>query len=357
MNRSATKAVNGGATMVEPLYVPVLPMRRGPLAAYSRLAPFLQAAVSPLWTIPLRTNPAGPPGPPGAVVAAQRATPAWVDARHLEGAPRAVTEGLWPYLLHTPLRPVTGPGRPDWQQSGCADFARACGNGLGLRVRAAEASTEQGAEEVRRLVERLAGPDLARDLPVDLLLDLEAVTEEDHQADKCALRALELLGPLTRWRSIVLLAGSFPPTTPEPSGWGPIEAQRHDWDVWHMVRHARPELPVEVTYGDYGAHHAFAADAGAGGGAPWGVLRYTTDRTFLLAKAPTIGDGHAEEVREIARRMIAEPEFRGAGFSEGDRWLHACATGTGTPGVGNAESWIRAGHSQHLAYAAWRLSA
>ncbi|MEV6728001.1 hypothetical protein [Streptomyces sp. NPDC051364] len=260
-------------------------------------------------------------------------------------------------MLHTPLRPVTGPGRPDWQQSACADFARAGGNGLGLRVRAADAASDQGAEEVRRLVERLDGPDLARDLVVDLLLDLEAVTEEDHQAEKCALRALELLGPLTRWRSIVLLAGSFPPTAPEPAGWGPIEAHRHDWDVWHMVRHARPELPVDVTYGDYGAHHAFAADSGAGGGPPWGVLRYTTDRTFILAKAPTIGEGHAEEVREIARRMIAEPGFRGAGFSDGDRWLQECATGTGTSGVGNAEWWIRAGHSQHLAYAAWRLTA
>ncbi|MCX4626749.1 MULTISPECIES: hypothetical protein [unclassified Streptomyces] len=46
------------------------------------------------------------------------------------------------------------PGRPDWQQSACADFARAGGNGLGLRVRAADAASDQGAEEVRRLVER-----------------------------------------------------------------------------------------------------------------------------------------------------------------------------------------------------------
>ncbi|MFE6843213.1 hypothetical protein [Streptomyces sp. NPDC057686] len=123
------------------------------------------------------------------------------------------------------------------------------------------------------------------------------------------------------------------------------------------ARRARPELPVDVTYGDYGAHRAFAADTGAGGGPPWGVLRYTTDRTFILAKAPTTGEGHAEEVRETARRMIAEPDFRGAGFGEGDRWLHECATGRATPGVGNADRWIRAGHSRHLACAARRLTA
>ncbi|WP_353962353.1 MULTISPECIES: beta family protein [unclassified Streptomyces] len=61
--------------------------------------------------------------------------------------------------------------------------------------------------------------------------------------------------------------------------------------------------------------------------------------------------------RRCAGSSNAEPDFRGAGFSEGDRWLHECATGTGTPGVGNAEWWIRAGHSRHLAYAAWRLTA
>ncbi|MCX5150401.1 beta family protein [Streptomyces sp. NBC_00320] len=170
----------------------------------------------------------------------------------------------------------------------------------------------------------------------------------DHRADKCALRALELLGPLTRWRSIVLLAGSFPPTAPEPAGWGPIEAHRHDWDVWHMVRHARPELPVDVTYGDYGAHRAFAADGGAGGGPPWGVLRYTTDRTLLLAKAPTIGEGHAEEVREIARRMVAEPDFRGAGLARATAGCTraprvpgppASATPSGGSGRATASTW------------------
>lgn len=339
--------------MVEPLYVPVLPVRRGPLAAYSGLTPSLRAAVSPLWTIAPGTDPAAPPG---AVAAAQRAMPAWLDARHLEGEPRAVTQGLWPYLLHTPVRPVTGPGRPDWQRSACADFARACGNGLGVRVRADEAASERGAESVCRFVEGLGGPDLAREPLLDLLLDLEAVTEEWHQADKCALRALELLGPLAVWRSIVLLAGSFPGSAPVLEGWPPVEAHRHDWDVWHMVRNAQPGLPVDVTYGDYGAHHAHAADAGSGGGPPWGVLRYTTERTFLLAKAPTEGEGHAARAREIARRMIGEPDFRGPGFSEGDRWLHACATGGGTSGAGNAEAWIRAGHSQHLAYVARRLT-
>ncbi|MFG2876460.1 hypothetical protein ACGFYU_15970 [Streptomyces sp. NPDC048337] len=354
MNRSATKAVNGGATMVEPLYVPVLPVRRGALAAYSGLTPSRHALVGPLWTVPRGVGAARTPSLAAGIVVAQRSAPAWVDARHLEGEPDAVTEGFWQRLLGASVRPVTGPGRADRQRDACVEFALACGNGLGLRVPAEGAGSERGAERVRRLVERIGGPG---GVPLDLLLDLGPVTHEGHRADKYALRALESLGPLARWRTIALLAGAFPPTAPEAAGRGPVEAHRHDWDVWHMVGHARPVLPAALTYGDYGAHHAGAADTVAGGGPPWGVLRYTTERTFLLAKAPMAGEGHAERVREIARRMVGEYDFRGAGFSEGDRWLHACATGSGALGAGNAEGWIRAGHSQHLAYVADRLAA
>ncbi|MGW9428428.1 beta family protein [Streptomyces decoyicus] len=354
--------------MAEPLYVPVLPVKRNALGAYASLAPSVRARTTPLWTLaprtgPLRTlghRPAAPLDPDpaalthwlrgriGEVKKAQQATPAWLDAFHAEDEPGPVAAGVRELLADSPLRPVTGVGRAEWQTTACAELARASGNGLGIRVLLNDLPDERRTDAVQGLLDRIGSPPVA----VDLLLDLGAVTDEHHSADKWALRALDLLGPLHRWRTVAVMAGAFPGTLPESFPAPLEEAHRFDWDIWHMVRHARSGHPLRVTYGDYGAHHTGGADqpSDSGGGPPWGVLRYTAERTFLLVKAPTAGEGRSAAVRALARQLVEAREFRGAAFSAGERWLRDCASGTGSSGSGNPATWTRAGHIQHMTY-------
>ncbi|MEW2435429.1 hypothetical protein AB0952_14820 [Streptomyces caniferus] len=40
----------------------------------------------------------------------------------------------------------------------------------------------------------------------------------------------------------------------------------------------------------------------------------------------------------------------------GERWLHACAYGDGRDGSGNAETWIRVGHTQHMNFIVQQLA-
>ncbi|WP_405408442.1 beta family protein [Streptomyces decoyicus] len=361
--------------MVEPLYVPVLPVKRNALGAYAALAPSVRARTMPLWTLAPRT---GPPRSLGhrpeapvdrdttalthwlqvrvsEVIKAQQATPAWLDAFHVEDERRPVTTGVWELLADSPLRPVTGVGRAEWQTTACAELARASGNGLGIRVLLNGLPDERRTDAVQGLLDRIGSPPVA----VDLLLDLGAVTDEHHSADKWALRALDLLGPLYRWRTVAVMAGAFPGSLPEFFPAAPEEAHRFDWDIWHMVRHVWSGHPLPVTYGDYGAHHTGGADqpSDSGGGPPWGVLRYTAERTFLLVKTPTAGEDRSVIVRSHARQLVGAHDFRGPAFSAGERWLRDCAYGEGGSGSGNPATWIWAGHIQHMTYVVHTLRA
>ncbi|GFE19043.1 hypothetical protein Sgleb_70900 [Streptomyces glebosus] len=64
--------------------------------------------------------------------------------------------------------------------------------------------------------------------------------------------------------------------------------------------------------------------------------------------------------RATARRIVEGGAFRGdggTGPSAGERWLHSCAYGDGSRGSGNAETWIQAGHNQHMHFAMSQLGA
>ncbi|MDX3619685.1 beta family protein [Streptomyces europaeiscabiei] len=132
--------------MSEPLYVPVLPVRRHARMAHERLRPDIQAVVAPLWDLPPS------PGVAPAELAkahwqrelrrvrgAHRRRRGWIDAPFAEAAQipaRAVI--LAEYSARSCLlRPVTGPERREAQQTAAVETARRCGCGVGVRVRTA----------------------------------------------------------------------------------------------------------------------------------------------------------------------------------------------------------------------------
>ena len=87
------------------------------------------------------------------------------------------------------------------------------------------------------------------------------------------------------------------------------------------------------------------------------LLRYTTSRTFLLAKVPTEGPGRNSAIHRMARLIVDTEDYRGATFSAGDRWLADCARFTGSEGTGNAGAWAGAGHNLHMTYVVEQLAA
>ncbi|EFL23255.1 conserved hypothetical protein [Streptomyces himastatinicus ATCC 53653] len=361
--------------MVEPIYVPVLPTRRNAWDAYARLAFGVRRRIAPLWTVVPRVEPERVRGVPlvpdpdtdqaelrrwftprmDSLIKVMEGLTCWVDIGHVESHLDALAVGLWRLATTSRVRLVTGPERNPAQQRYAADLAFLSGHGLGIRMVLDDPPEAPRSTELLDLLDRLCLPPSR----LDLILDVGTATD-GTEAGKVALAALDLLGALVPWRTVVLASGAFPRALERPDAQPTRVTHRHDWQLYESVRAARPEFPGRLVYGDYSVEHVFSANVPSirRPGPAWGLLRYTTPDGFLVGRAPTRGSGRAARVRAVARWIAEADSFRGndgVGSSDGERWLHACAYGDGPVGSGNAETWIRVGHIQHMNFVANQL--
>lgn len=341
--------------MSGPLYIPVLPTRPHAADAYRRLRPAIQNAVAPIWNLPPR------PGLPRDALAAavsrdlalvtksQRYRPAWLDAPFADESEIPILTELLPLASSLgPLRPVTGPGRSEAQQVGALTSARMSGDGLGIRVQVPGEWEGDLTDAVRDLLRRV---DPA--VPVDLLLDLAAVCAGRRDAGKEALHALDFLVPLVPWRKVAVLGGGFPHVTRDLLEEGLGEEPRADWQVWNEISESGRAYLSMLTYGDYGIQPAAAlarTPRSGNGGPPWGVIRYTTDRFFILGKMLTRGAERTAHNRAVTRQVLEHPRFRGPSAGSAEAWLRDCAYGLGSNGTGNSSTWLWVGNAQHMTY-------
>ncbi|MEU5179094.1 hypothetical protein AB0G49_03445 [Streptomyces longwoodensis] len=334
-------------------YIPVLPVRPHAVAAFKDLAPGTRDRTAPLWTLPVMTAEDADGLPQavrkeiGRVAAVQKYTPGWLDAPYADLGEDPCATLLPFYWSHTALRPVTAPDFPAAHQAAAADSAREGGNGLGIRVRLPHGWSEERAENTAALLSRV-GPEV----PVDLLLDLQTVLPDRPDAGKEALRALDALVPLTPWRTVAVLSGAFPDEVDRLLDRDRGEADRTDWETWHEIRLSGRSYAKAVRYGDYGTLPARHLGRPAGGGerSRFGLLRYTTDRSFLLARFWAEKRGETGVTREAARWITEAPEFRGGPASSGELWYERCAHAAGSQGTGNAGTWNQVGNVQHMTY-------
>lgn len=346
--------------MSVPLYVPALPARQHAAHAYRELTPGVQRQVAPLWTLPPRpwTRESAAleervRADISLITRVQRHHPGWLDALFADCASAPYHSLLPEYWRLTPLRPVTGPERPLQQQQLALASGSESGNGLGIRIRLTGHWDDAVVTPTRTLlgaVDKAAG--------LDLLLDLSRVLGDRPDAGKEALRALDALLPLADWRCAAVISGGYPERPADVLDADRGEVSRSDWDLWDEIQRSERAYLSGLRYGDYAALPAsgIAATPEGGGPAPWGILRYTAERTFLLAKVPTRGEGRAALRREAARWITSLNDYRGPYASAGDRWLRDCAQGVGSQGTGNPGVWNRVGNSQHMTYVVRQLA-
>lgn len=239
--------------MSGPLYVPVLPVRPHTAAAVKDLVPWTRDHMAPLWTLPVMTAEDADELQQsldkeiGRVAAVQKYTSAWLDAPYADLNESPYANLLPFYWSHTALRPVTAPDLPASHQAVAAHSAREGGNGLGIRIRLPGTWNDELAERTVALVDR-TDPEVR----VDLLLDLQAVLPGRPDAGKEALRALDMLVPLTSWRTVAVLSGGFPDDIDGLLDRDRGDADREDWDTWHEIRASGRSYAGDVHYGDYG---------------------------------------------------------------------------------------------------------
>ncbi|WP_405976513.1 beta family protein [Streptomyces sp. NBC_00988] len=335
-------------------YVPALPVKRGDVQGFRDVAADLAARMAPLWTVPvinLRTGEA--PSVRDRVKHLQKAAQqlrqvsgsgrSWIDTRHAEEDPKMVGDALWgEFGLFTAAAPVTGPERPPAQQALAQELADTFSNGLGLRLDLRGLPVTEAAEQVAELAKRSAVAVEA----MDLLLDLGAIADA-AQAGEYGARAVAELGRLRPWRSVVLLAGSFPASLQQLARDQVTRLPRHEVPVWRAVRE-NSGLDERLVYGDYSVvHPGKPAQTTTGPVTILGRVLYSDPQDFLVVKGRNMAVYGTAQMPALASRITTDPAFRGRGFSEGERYLADCVAGQESPGL--PERWIRAGHTQHLA--------
>ena len=243
--------------MVRTVYVPVLPTTRAARRAYEHMDASVRCRIEPLWTVVPRVGPerlrdAPPVSDPETdetllsdwlaprvndLIETMGDNPGWVDAAHVERLIHGSADSLWHLAVKSRLRLVTGPERAPRHQRYAADLTFLSGRSLGIRLALHEPLDPHGSlrPQLLDLIDRLCLPPSR----LDLILDLGPVTDAG-EAVKTALIAIDLLGALVPWRTLVLTAGAFPRGMDDIDIQPTRTAVRHDWRLHHLVRTARP---------------------------------------------------------------------------------------------------------------------
>ncbi|AKH84574.1 hypothetical protein AA958_22880 [Streptomyces sp. CNQ-509] len=344
--------------MPGPLYIPVLPVRAHAASAFGKLDAETADRTVPLWTLPEIGGGARQPADTvkkalRRIVRVQQRRAAWLDTPFTALDHDPYEELLRYCWSATPLLPVADPARPRSHQALAAECAAAAGGGLGVRIRVPGAFRDELTAHTQDLLVRVGVG-----VPVDLLLDLQAVLPTRPDAAKEAIRALDELVPLAAWRTVALLSGGFPDEAGRVLDRGRGVAARTDWHTWCELRTSERSYARSVRYGDYGTLAARNLTRPVEGSerSRYGLLRYTTERAFLLASFLVEGRGETGATRAAARWVTESSGYRGTRTSEGDRWYAECALTTGAAGTGNPTTWNTMGNIQHMTFVVQSLS-
>lgn len=195
-------------------------------------------------------------------------------------------------------------------------------------------------------------------LPVsqlDLLLDLEAVSPGDVPAYGMSLPlAFGYLPTLSSWRTFTLAGCAFPPNLSSFVSGSVGLAPRVEWQLWKAVRAALPVNARCPTFSDYAVSFTELPDGDPRVLATTQNIRYTGDDEWLIFKGLNFKKKGGANFVRLCQQLMGRPEFMGPGFSEGDRYIVGCATGSETPG--NPETWRRVGTNHHLTFVVRQLA-
>jgi len=213
---------------------------------------------------------------------------------------------------------------------------------IGLRVSGAEIVSEVGAARLNQaLIQWGVEPER-----IHLFVDLGLVNSEVPQ-----LQMLVRIPWLSRWGALTLLAGSFPK---DLTGLSPDihRLPRVEWRMYkQLLRNWPSDLPVPA-FGDYGTQHAEFKEPKVPC-YPSASVRYALEDDWLVLRGYShlnLEAGGSEQFYAHARYLAGHPEFAGAGFCEGDRYIVDRLRPGAT--TGNLTTWLAASMDHHISLTA-----
>lgn len=222
------------------------------------------------------------------------------------------------------------------------DIVAAEARGLVLRLDCEDALEEDSTAFGSRIDEVLRACAVAP-TDCDLVVDAGLVDGGVAVQATAAATALSAVPHILQWRSLATAFSAFPTTGVSAlvavNSVGSIP--RTDAAAFNHLVARWSKRPL--TFADYGVGVPTYADA------PWTPvpnIRYAIQGEWIVHRAATKTNPSPQYV-QLAKDVTAAHYFRGAAFSDGDRYLSDVASGAGGPG--NAGSYLRMAMSHHFA--------
>jgi hypothetical protein len=182
---------------------------------------------------------------------------------------------------------------------------------------------------------------------MDVMVDLRGLSVNSSlSAAESTAQFLDSLSTSFNVRNTIVAGSSAPKTVAEIPKNSNLGIYRNELNVWANLR-AR-NLPLEVTFGDYGVIHPDFTDLTP---SPHinGKIRYTKGKHIHIFRGHSLRlDDKYEQYRKLAHSVMNSGHYEGHKFSTGDRFIYDCASGqasTGSPGT-----WVFNDQNHHFTY-------
>jgi hypothetical protein len=238
--------------------------------------------------------------------------------------------------------PVTGIARDLRYQRAIKRVVSKDARGLALRLKIDEAARPNAKEKIDELF-AVIGADAEN---WDLILDLGAPNFVPVEGFTKMIEALiRRLPYLPRWRTFTVIGTSFPSTMAEIKR--SLEMiPRWEWILYNRLVANLSRGSIRVpTFGDYAINHPDPLSLDMRLVKPSASIRYAIDDGWLIVKGPNVRDNRFDQYRGHCQTVINSGNYMGPGFSQGDKYINACAKGGKT---GNLTTWRNVGTNHHI---------
>ena len=215
-------------------------------------------------------------------------------------------------------------------------------NGLCIRLDIEEFDTDDYTERLIDLIEYIDQPIEQTDIIIDFNTIPKVGIGPYVNGVKNIIRFLPYL---SRWRSLIFIASSFPESMGEFTSNNISSTPRAEWSIWKKLTGDSPAKRLPV-YGDYTitTPDPFEMDPrmirlGA-------KIKYTLEEEWLIVKGTGVQKKGYEQFHTLAEMLSQHPNFYGKDFSWGDKYIEECGKKICKPG--NQTTWVRVGVNHHI---------
>ena len=180
-----------------------------------------------------------------------------------------------------------------------------------------------------------------------LLLDFRDLkVNEIEKSAGTAIDVIRSLPNINEWLTLTVAASGFPGSLAEIGTHAIGSLPRTELQLWSSLIARKGEIDRLPSFADYGVQHPDLLDLDWNAISLVSNIRYTLSAEWLIVRGGSNKTHGWDQSHQLSRELIAMPEYYGASFCWGDRYIDDCAKEI--VGPGNMTTWRKVGTNHHL---------